>query len=108
MFWLDQIGNHRQLNSFELSPPILYDLGLEAALGWLLEQIGKQHDITYQLEYDPQPKPLDDDISALLYHAVRELLLNVAKHAQADTVKILVKKHPETIELAQSIVRNAG
>jgi PAS domain S-box-containing protein len=78
--------------TFELSPPVLYELGLEAALEWLGEQVEKQHGIKFGFENEARPKPVRDEIKVFLFTAVRELLMNVAKHAEAMTVKISVER----------------
>ena len=70
--------------TFELSPPILYQLGLSAALEWLFEQMHQQYGLAIAFEDDKSLQQLDDDIRVLLFRGVRELLINVAKHAQAE------------------------
>jgi signal transduction histidine kinase len=70
--------------TFDLSYPILYELGFETAVTeWLDEQIREKHEIQTEFRDDGQPKPLDDDIRALLFRNVRELLMNIVKHANA-------------------------
>lgn len=80
--------------TFDLSFPILYELGFETAVaGWLSERIQEKYDIAAtKFEDDGQPKPLDDDIRVLLFRDVRELLINVVKHAQAKKVKVSVRR----------------
>jgi len=85
--------------TFELSPPILYELGLEAALEWLTEQVHEQHGIVYEFENDNHPKPVSDEIRVFLFTAVRELLVNVAKHAGAQKVKVTVRRIGDTISI---------
>jgi PAS domain S-box-containing protein len=85
------IGCARSL-TFELSLPILYELGLEPALEWLGEQMQEQHAIQSLFETDGEPKPVDDEIRVFLFTAVRELLVNVAKHAKADRVRISARR----------------
>jgi signal transduction histidine kinase len=75
----------------ELSPPVLYELGFEAAVEWLAERHQKNHGISIELENDGKPKPLDGDVSVILFQSVRELLSNVAKHAKAEEVRISLK-----------------
>ena len=74
--------------TFELSPPVLYELGFEAAVEWLLRNVRKQHSLTTEFIDDGEPKPLDPNITVLLFQAVRELLVNVAKHAKANNVTV--------------------
>ncbi len=92
------LDNSRSL-TFELSSPILYELGLEKALEWLAEHTGKQYNITVTFDDDKQGKPLDDDMKIFLYQAVRELLTNVAKHAQTQKASVSVKKVDSTIQI---------
>ncbi len=78
---------------FDLSSPILYELGFGAAVAeWLSAQVQKKHGIAAEFKADKQPKPLEDDIRVLLFRSVRELLINVVKHAQAKKVKVSIRK----------------
>jgi PAS domain S-box-containing protein len=93
----DIIRDTRTL-TFDLSSPILYELGFETAVTeWLDEQIKEKHGIQTEFRDDGQPKPLDNDISALLFRNVRELLINIIKHAKAKKVKVSVGKVDEQI-----------
>jgi PAS domain S-box-containing protein len=74
--------------TFELSPPVLYELGFEAAMEWLVRQMREQHGLSTEFRGDGQTKPLEDNVRVLLFQAVRELLVNVAKHAQARNVTV--------------------
>jgi PAS domain S-box-containing protein len=86
------IQNIRSL-TFDLSFPVLYELGFEAAVAtWLVEQIQEKYGIASEFEDDEQPKPLDDDVRVLLFRNMRELLINVVKHANANKVKVSVRK----------------
>lgn len=72
----------------DLSPPVLYELGLEAAVEQLLDQVRAQHGIEAVFEDDGKPKPLSEDVRAALYGAVRELVHNVVRHARARHVEV--------------------
>lgn len=77
---------------FELSPPILYDLGLEEAIEWLAEHFSQEHDLKIHVNRDKQPKPLKAEGNIMLFQAVRELLLNIIKHSKATYVKIHIQR----------------
>jgi signal transduction histidine kinase len=96
---IDEIIQETRSLTFEVSSPILYELGLEAAVEWLVEQIQEQHGLLSHFEDDRQPKPLDDDVRVLLFQAVRELLTNVAKHAQAHNVKVSLRREDSNIKI---------
>jgi len=74
--------------TFELSPPMLYELGLVPALEWLGERFEKQHGVRFTIQAPAEhPRP-DDVVGVLLFQSVAELLRNVAKHAGAQHVTI--------------------
>jgi len=74
--------------SFELSPPVLHDLGLEPALEWLVEHISTRYGLKIDFDHDEQPKPTDEKTRVILFRSIRELLINAAKHAKARVVKV--------------------
>jgi PAS domain S-box-containing protein len=79
--------------TFDLSSPILYEFGFEEAVAeWLNERVEKKYGIATEFEDDGLHKPLDDDVRVLLFRDVRELLINVVKHAQASKVKVTIGK----------------
>ncbi|MHC4499595.1 MAG: sensor histidine kinase, partial [Planctomycetota bacterium] len=86
--------------TFELSPPVLYELGFEAAVEWLVRQTRQQHKLSAQFKDDGRPKPLDNNVRVLLFQAVRELLVNVAKHAQAASVKVSTRRAGDRIRIS--------
>ena len=78
--------------SFQLSPPVLHDLGLHAAIEWLVEDIQSSYGLTIRLEGQPSRRPRDERLDSLLYRAVRELLINVAKHANANEALVALSE----------------
>lgn len=89
---LEQAIRDAQGLIFELSPPILYDLGLKAALGWLAEDLERRHGIKVNVSDDGADKPLDDAAKAVVFRAVRELLINVLKHAESPEAKVSLRR----------------
>ena len=83
----------------DLSPPVLHELGFEAALEWLAEQFHEQNGIPCGFKNDQHPKPLDDDVRILLFQSVRELLINIIKHAHASKAKITVLRKDDNIHV---------
>jgi len=85
--------------TFDLSPPILYELGFESAVEWLAEQIGEKQNLRITYENDRAEKPLGNDVRVVLFQTVRELLLNVVKHAEAKTVKISLCREGDNLRI---------
>ena len=84
---------------FNLSSPLLYEVGLKAALEQLVEQFQDEHGILISLEDDELPKPIDIDGSVVLFQAVRELMLNVVKHARARHIRVSMNCRNNSIEI---------
>jgi CheY-like chemotaxis protein len=68
----------------ELSPPVLHELGLVAALQWLVGWMKEKHGLTITVDADDRAEPTAEIVRVLLFEIVRELLLNVVKHARCD------------------------
>ncbi|MBL7032289.1 MAG: GAF domain-containing sensor histidine kinase [Nitrospira sp.] len=80
--------NETRTLTFELSPPILYELGLSQAIKWLIDKFSKKHALKIVLEDNELTKPFDNNIRFFIFQAVRELLVNIVKHAKASNVRI--------------------
>jgi signal transduction histidine kinase len=85
--------------TFDLSPPVLHELGLAAALAWLAEDMGKKHGLAVTFEDDQTPKPIAEARCIVLFRAVRELLTNVTKHAQARRAGVSVGRTDEHVRI---------
>lgn len=72
----------------ELSPPILYEGGLSAALKWLARWMNENHGFKVVLHSDPQLDPEREDITVLLFQSIRELLLNAVKHSGVSKARV--------------------
>jgi PAS domain S-box-containing protein len=78
--------------TFEMSPPVLYELGFIPALDWLASQTRQRFGIETEFIDDGKSKPLVLDVSVLLFQSVRELVNNVVKHAKARNLKITASR----------------
>lgn len=85
--------------TFELSPPVLFELGLVAAIDWLAEEFQRKHSLKCTVETDKKPKPLTQDIEIVLFRSVRELLVNIVKHAEARKVKITIRVNKKNLRI---------
>jgi PAS domain S-box-containing protein len=74
--------------SFQLSPPVLYELGLASAVEWLTENTQEQYGIQIDFQKDEQPIAVADPLKVLLFAIIRELLMNVVKHSSAQSARV--------------------
>lgn len=87
--------------TFELSNPVLYELGFVAAVEqWLSEQVQDKYGIKCKFTGDSQCLKLDNEISVILFQAVRELLVNTVKHAKAKTVQIDIQETGDRVQVS--------
>ena len=95
---IDKIIQDMRSLTFDLGSPTLYEIGLKAAVReFLNEEIGQKYSIKTKYEGDARLEPLDNDVRVVLYRAVRELLINVVKHAQAQHIKVSICRDNDDI-----------
>jgi len=90
--------------SFELSPPLLHDVGLVAAAEWLAEQKLRNYGLVVRVAKTEEPV-LDEATRVALFRALRELLVNVAKHANVGEADVRIWRDGE---VARVSVEDAG
>ncbi|MBI3195836.1 MAG: PAS domain S-box protein [Ignavibacteriae bacterium] len=87
---VEQLIRDSQTLTFELSSPLLHELGLEAGLEWLAEQIEQRHGVKCSFEASQRTTQLEHESVVLLFTIARELLTNVTKHSQAKSARIVL------------------
>ncbi len=88
-----------QSMTFELCPPELYQIGLETAVQEMLAQMRKQHGIEFVLKDDQQPRELSEDLRYFLFRSIRELLINIMKHANAKHAWVKLNSSDNTFTI---------
>ena len=85
----------------QLTPMALHEFGLAAALKWLGEQMRQQYRLTVKVEVqDRLSVSLPDDQSVLIFQSIRELLINVAKHARVDMATVRMTQDADLLRIA--------
>jgi signal transduction histidine kinase len=69
---------------FDLSPPILHQEGLAAALGWLASSVAQRFGVEFSFVKGDSLPPIDQDVAVVLFQCARELVHNVVRHAEAS------------------------
>jgi PAS domain S-box-containing protein len=77
----------------ELSPPILHDGGILAGMEWLSRFMANKHGLRVNLTMEMDSLILSENVKIFLFEAVRELLLNVVKHAKVGSAKVHVRQN---------------
>jgi signal transduction histidine kinase len=85
-----------------LRPQILDDLGLEAALRWLVRSFQEDHRVVARLDIEQPLVAVDGDLATLVFRVVQESLSNVAKHAAAKNVVVALRRRSAALAVVVS------
>ena len=85
--------------AFRLRPGVLDDLGLVDALEWYTADFERRTEIACVFEHNDVAS-LSDGISTAAYRIAQEALTNVARHASANHVEVVLKTRDDLLTLA--------
>ncbi len=83
----------------ELSPPVLREHGLSAALKWLAEYMMKYHIAVTVTVPEKDDLKLPEDQAVLLFQSVRELLINSSKYAGTGEAQVILEQGEEMVRI---------
>jgi len=98
--FVDQTIKDTRSLTFELSPPVLYELGLEAGLNWLINHVQEKYSIRIKYNDNNQSLSLDDSCNFIVFQAVRELLFNIVKHSRARNAEVHIRNDEGAIRVS--------
>jgi signal transduction histidine kinase len=81
----------------ELSPPVLQNEGLAAALQWLVSHMAERYNLHVTLQINSEYSVANEDLSMLLFQLVRELLFNVVKHSGVSEALLTLAEDDENL-----------
>jgi len=85
----------------QLTPMALHEFGLAAALKWLADQMRQQYRLSVQVDVQQgMSVTLPEDQSVLIFQSIRELLINVAKHARIDQAAVRMEQRDGRLVIA--------
>ncbi len=77
----------------ELVPPLLHEEGLPGALHWLADQMKTGQRLNVRINAESRANPQRPELRDFLFHAARELLLNVVKHAKTNKASLRLSRN---------------
>ncbi|HXD92620.1 MAG TPA: PAS domain S-box protein [Bacteroidia bacterium] len=84
----------------DLRPAIIDDLGLIAALEWKCDDFTEKTGISCYFISNINERKFEDNFSINIYRILQESLTNIARHAEAKSVTVLVSENETTLFLA--------
>jgi len=85
--------------SYLLHPPMLDEVGLNAALQWLADGFQERSGIQLEIDMPPEMGRLSRDLETALFRIVQEGLTNIQRHSQSPTATVRIIEHPDEIIL---------
>jgi signal transduction histidine kinase len=98
--FLDQTIQYTRTLTFEISPPLLYELGINAAIEWLAEQMEKKNNIKIQVKSEGSQGQLSNEIGMFLYRGTRELIVNAIKHSGASGIDVKILWEDDAVSIS--------
>src|SRR5262249_16750133 len=83
-----------------LRPSMLDDFGLVPALEWQAREVSKRTGLRVHVAAEESAPELPDELRTCVYRVVQEALHNCARHAQARSVKVVVRQERSKIVLS--------
>lgn len=100
--WIGQAAHAARDLTRQLRPPALYEDGLIPALHWLASEMNERHRLKVIVDGGATARTLSDDIKALLFECVREMLFNAAKYAGVDHAIVTVTEQRNRLRIVVS------
>ena len=94
-----QISTELRTLSYLLHPPLLDEMGLEAALRWYVDGFGERSNIKVSLELPGKLKRLPRNLEIAIFRVVQECLTNIHLHSGSPTGTIRLSQLPDKITL---------
>ena len=98
------IENVRRL-ARDLSPVVLDDLGLQAAIEYLVNNFTKIYNVDIKYRYTNINHLFNEDSQRIIYRILQEALTNISKHAQAKHVSLIIEEIDRAVQFT---VRDDG
>lgn len=85
---------------FQLSPPVLNELGLRAGLSWLADEMKRLYGLTVNVVNSEAVQTVDSTAAIIVFRAVRELLINVARHAKVPRADVTCRRFERNLQIS--------
>ena len=94
----EAINESRRIQ-MDLHPSMLEDLGIAPTLAWFCRKFEATYPLKIEQEVAIRESELPKSLKRAIYRISQEAFNNIAKHSQADQVRLSLQKNSNTIEL---------
>ena len=82
-----------------LGPGVLEDLGLRAAIEWLVDRVRLEAGLRVELTLEGDCEDVVSEVGVAMFRVAQEALTNVVRHARAESVSLRLTSHDGMLEL---------
>ena len=90
--YIDQVIEDVRRLSRDLSPMILEDFGLSAAIRWVINNFAKRYTIKVALTMIDIDSLISQESYTIVYRIIQEALTNIGKHSDARNVSLSIER----------------
>ena len=94
----EALDNSRKISN-ELSPPVLYQLGIVDTMYWLVHKVKNQYQLEVDFTTNVDSIELTNTELVFIYRSIQELITNAVKHANASLLKIDFKSSTSVFDI---------
>lgn len=85
--------------STKLRPAVLDKIGLKAAIEWLTDDFKRRNQIAFEFITNFEELDISQACSTAIFRIIQEALTNVVRHAEASSIKIILRKRRDRLHL---------
>lgn len=82
-----------------LRPPVLDEMGIVAAIEYLVHEEGWPENVQVDLDLPPEPIHISDELETVLFRIAQEAINNVRRHSQTERVLISLECDAKDVRL---------
>ena len=95
----NNLGSEANRLAWEIRPTALDDLGLEIAIRHLVETWSERSHLEFDLQLMLNDRRLNPAVETALYRVLQEAITNIARHADATGVAVLLEAHEKEVSM---------
>jgi len=90
--YIDEALQKTRAMTYELCPPVLYELGLINAMEWLFNTMKENYH--YEIHFFKKTNEImfNKEVQIIIYRTLNEMMKNIIKHAHAKTILIYIEQ----------------
>ncbi len=104
---IDDAGRSVRTMTQQLAPQVLHELGMIAALEWLAEEMWRLYQLRLVVKGECEFPSLADKTQLVIFRALRELAVNVARHAGCNEALVCFRQDADRL-VVQMIDQGVG